>query len=100
MGLFLLSVSYTAPIPEVEKAFDLHVAWLMERYARGDYLSFAKKVPATGGICTATASSLAEMERIISSDPFVVKGVARYDIQEIALTKMSPKLLEHAELTE
>ncbi|KAF2179964.1 hypothetical protein K469DRAFT_454376, partial [Zopfia rhizophila CBS 207.26] len=77
MGLFLLSVSYTASEGEVQRVFPKHVEWLISQYDKGVYLSFAKKVPATGGVCFATAESLDAIVAITRTDPFTIEKVAK-----------------------
>ncbi|PVH74483.1 hypothetical protein DL98DRAFT_499674 [Cadophora sp. DSE1049] len=98
MALFLLSVSYTASEEEVQRVLPKHFEWLISQYDKGVYLSFAKKVPATGGVCFATAKSLDEIVATTNTDPFTIEKVAKYEIQEVALTKMNPAILELAEM--
>ncbi|WP_328502714.1 YciI family protein [Streptomyces sp. NBC_00457] len=97
MALYLLSVGYIQPMEEVSKHFEGHVSWLQAKYASGVLLGYAKKVPLTGGIIFATASSREELDAVIAGDPFVKAEVAAYDVTELDPTRLSPALLEFAE---
>ncbi|GKZ51889.1 hypothetical protein AbraIFM66951_007998 [Aspergillus brasiliensis] len=97
MPLFLLSVSYLTFFEEVEKHLPAHIAWLKQQYEQNIYLFFARKVPFTGGVCLAVAESALQMMEITETDPFRTNNVAKYDIQELDLTKINtPMLQEYA----
>ena len=93
----MLTVSYLSSPEEVEKYLPAHIAWLEEQYERKVYLLFARKLPFTGGVCLAVADSADQMAEITETDPFRITEVAKYDIQELDLTKANTiSLLEHA----
>lgn len=47
--MFVLELTYTAPIEAVDAVLEAHVAWLDEQYARGHFLASGHKNPATAG---------------------------------------------------
>ncbi|KAF7617820.1 hypothetical protein F9C07_2230423 [Aspergillus flavus] len=94
MPLFLLSVSYLTSFEEVEKHLPAHITWLEQQYEQSIYLFFARKVPFTGGVCLAVAESAHQMAEITESDPFRTSNVAKYEIQELDLTKVNTSVLQ------
>ncbi|MET9687166.1 YciI family protein [Streptomyces sp. NPDC006514] len=90
--MFVMELSYTAPIESVEEQMDAHIAWLDGYYAAGVFLASGRKVPRDGGVILAGGVSRAEIERIAAEDPFSVAGVCDYTITEFIATKTSADL--------
>ena len=82
--MFILELSYIAPLDEVDPVRDEHMAWVAEQYAAGRFLASGAKVPRTGGVILARAMPREELDDIIASDPFTREGVAAYDVTEFA----------------
>ncbi|ATU92361.1 YciI family protein [Phyllobacterium zundukense] len=80
--MFIVSLTYVAPLDEVDAAIPAHVAFLEKHYATGTFLASGAKVPRTGGIILANASSEEALREILSADPFHQKKLAYYDVQE------------------
>lgn len=47
--MFVLELSYTAPLDQVDAVLEAHVAWLDAQYERGVFLASGRKNPATAG---------------------------------------------------
>ncbi|MFI6005342.1 YciI family protein [Streptomyces sp. NPDC051366] len=90
--MFVLELTYTAPVEAVEEEMDAHIAWLDGYYASGVFLASGRKVPRDGGIVLAAGVSRAEIERIAAEDPFTLAGVCEYRITEFIATKTSGDL--------
>ncbi|MFI5766704.1 MULTISPECIES: YciI family protein [unclassified Streptomyces] len=90
--MFVMELSYTAPLEAVEEEMDAHLAWLDGYYAAGIFLASGRKVPRDGGVILAGGVSRKEIERIAASDPFTVAGVCAYRITEFLATKTSSDL--------
>ncbi|MEV7525735.1 YciI family protein [Streptomyces sp. NPDC091371] len=90
--MFVMELSYTAPIEAVEEQMDAHIAWLDGYYASGIFLASGRKVPRDGGVILASGVSRAEIEKIAAEDPFTVTGVCAYRITEFIATKTSADL--------
>ncbi|MFK0216952.1 YciI family protein [Streptomyces vinaceus] len=90
--MFVMELTYTAPIEAVEDELDAHIAWLDGHYASGVFLASGRKVPREGGVILAAGVSRAEVERIAEGDPFVLAGVCEYRITEFIATKTSADL--------
>ncbi|MGE7391106.1 YciI family protein [Streptomyces sp. NPDC004126] len=90
--MFIMELSYTAPIEAVEEQMDAHLAWLDGYYASGVFLASGRKVPRDGGMILARGVSRGEIEAIAAGDPFVVAGVCAYRITEFIASKTSADL--------
>ncbi|MCX2180367.1 hypothetical protein KV205_07465 [Streptomyces sp. SKN60] len=85
--MFVLELSYTAPIERVDALLGAHVEWLNARYAEGVFLASGRKEPRDGGVILAGGVGRAEIEEIVAGDPFVVAGVCAYRIVQFYATK-------------
>ena len=85
--MFILSLTYTAELLEVDRHIEPHMDWVKNGYASG------RKNPRTGGVIFARGNR-AEIEAIVAADPFTLHGVAKYEITEVAVTRTAPGLEE------
>ncbi|MGZ5202802.1 MAG: YciI family protein [Telluria sp.] len=90
--MFIISLTYTVPIEQIDGHLAAHRAFLAEQYARGTFLMSGRKVPRDGGIIIAQGVTRAEVEALIRQDPFHEANVARYDIVEFAPTMTAAAL--------
>ncbi|MFJ3086117.1 YciI family protein [Streptomyces sp. NPDC086838] len=90
--MFVLELSYTAPLDRVDAVMKEHVAWLDEQYAAGVFIASGRKNPRDGGVILAVENERAAIERLAATDPFVVEGVCAYRITEFIATKTSDAL--------
>ncbi|MFG2312656.1 YciI family protein [Streptomyces sp. NPDC048566] len=95
--MFVLELTYTAPLADVDAVLPAHVAWLDEQYAAGTFLASGRKTPRDGGVILAVAGSRAGIEEITARDPFVEAGVCAYRVTEFAATKTAPGLERYRE---
>ncbi|MET9734158.1 YciI family protein [Streptomyces sp. NPDC006458] len=95
--MFVLELTYTAPLEAVDAVLAAHVAWLDEQYARGRFLASGRKNPREGGVIIAVAPDRAEIERITAGDPFVTAGVCAYRVTEFVATRTAPGLERYRE---
>ncbi|WP_330308969.1 MULTISPECIES: YciI family protein [unclassified Streptomyces] len=95
--MFVLELSYTAPLEAVDAALEAHVAWLDEQYAAGVFVASGRKNPRDGGMILAVAEDRARIEQITAGDPFVAAGVCAYRITEFIATKTAPGLERYRE---
>jgi uncharacterized protein YciI len=87
--MFVLSLNYIAPLSEVDRVRDEHMAWVAEHYAAGRFIASGARVPRTGGVILARAAPREEIEALVRSDPFSREGVAEYDITEFTATTVA-----------
>lgn len=63
-----------------------HRAWAKGAYDAGLLLFSGRRNPPTGGTLGFRAEDLAQAERFVSGDPFVVNGIALYEVIEVTPT--------------
>ncbi|GAA2773250.1 YciI family protein [Streptomyces showdoensis] len=90
--MFVLELSYTAPVEQVDALLDAHIEWLDAQYAAGVFLASGRKNPRDGGVILAAGVGRAEIEKIAAADPFSVGGVCAYRITEFHATKTAAEL--------
>jgi uncharacterized protein YciI len=74
--MFVLLLTYTKPLAEVDALMREHVAWLDEQYGAGRFVVSGRQIPRTGGVILARGDDREEIEALAASDPFVSGGVA------------------------
>lgn len=90
--MYIISLSYTSDISEVELHLAEHIRYLEEQYSAGRFLASGRKVPRTGGVILATAGSHEELDAILELDPFYQHSVADYEVTEFIASKAAPDL--------
>jgi uncharacterized protein YciI len=85
--MFIVSLTYVAPLEEIDAVLSEHVAFLENHYATGTFVASGRKVPRTGGIILAEAEDEAALRAVLAEDPFARRGLATYDIQEFVVSK-------------
>ncbi|MEU2787873.1 YciI family protein [Streptomyces sp. NPDC007100] len=95
--MFVLELTYTAPLERVDAALPGHVEWLKRNYAAGHFLAAGRKVPRDGGLIIASVADRAAAEAIVAEDPFALAGVCDYRITEFVATTTAPALEAYKE---
>lgn len=80
--LFVIDLSYITALETVDQLIEPHMAFIDRCYATGLFLASGAKVPRTGGVIIARGKSIADIEALITGDPFHMAGVAKYRITE------------------
>jgi uncharacterized protein YciI len=90
--MFVVTLTYTAPIERIDELVTEHRAWLDRKYQQGVLLASGPKVPRVGGILLARAADRAALDEVLAEDPFQRAGVATYDVVEFEPVKTSAEL--------
>jgi uncharacterized protein YciI len=90
--MFIVSITYTAPLEAIDAALPEHVAFLDRHYAAGVFIASGRKVPRTGGVILAATSGKDALSAILAEDPFSRKDLATYRIEEFIPSKSSPEI--------
>lgn len=89
--MFVVTLTYTAPLATVDAHLDAHRGWLAEAYGAGIFLASGRRVPRVGGVILATGERAA-LDAVLERDPFALANVARYDVVEFVVTTASVDL--------
>ncbi|MFE3664226.1 YciI family protein [Streptomyces sp. NPDC059164] len=90
--MFVLELTYTAPVERVDALMAEHITWLDEQYAAGVFIASGRKNPRDGGVILAVGRDRAAIEQIAAADPFSAHGVCTYRITEFVATRTAPAL--------
>lgn len=89
--MFILDLTYTAPLSEADLHMEGHMQWVDMGYERLLFLASGRKVPRTGGVILAQGER-DDIEAYCALDPFVTHGIARYHITEMMVTRATEGL--------
>jgi uncharacterized protein YciI len=78
--VFVLLLTYTKPLAEVDALMRRHMAWLDAQYDAGRFVVSGRQIPRSGGVILARGDDREEIETLAASDPFVSGGVATCEI--------------------
>jgi uncharacterized protein YciI len=80
--MFVIELTYKAPLEEIDRHMKEHVAFLKKYYAAGNFLVSGRQIPREGGIILAHGESKEQVRAIVEEDPFVRRKLAEYRIVE------------------
>lgn len=78
--LYVILLTYVRPAEEINAHLEEHRAYLRRAYAESRFIVSGPRVPASGGVILARASSEADARALTQEDPFSQLGLATYEI--------------------
>ena len=78
--MFVLVLTYTKPLEEVDALMRDHMKWLNAGYRDGHFVVSGRQIPRTGGVILARGDDREAIEAIAARDPFVSNGVATVQV--------------------
>lgn len=90
--MFVVSLSYTKNLDEVDQHIEAHVEYLKKYYAEGVFLMSGRKVPRTGGLIIANCENREKLDAILERDPFFQADLAEYSVTEFVPSMASSRL--------
>ena len=85
--MFIVELTYKAPIAEIDKYLKAHRQFLDDCYQQGLFLASGPQKPRTGGILIAITTDLAHLKSVIAQDPFFAADLADYRFIEFTPIK-------------
>jgi uncharacterized protein YciI len=89
--MFIINLNYIAPLEKIDALMKEHMVFLNACYREGLFIVSGRKVPRTGGIILAKGSSREALEALMRNDPFVVHGLAEFDVIEFQASQSHPE---------
>lgn len=90
--MFVIELTYTADLAEIDAHMREHVSFLNKYYASGHFLISGRKVPREGGIIVALAESREQIETILREDPFHEHGLAEFRVIEFRASQRAKNI--------
>ncbi|MGM3162318.1 YciI family protein [Dickeya undicola] len=76
--MYIINLTYNAPLDDVENLLERHVTWLKRGYEQGVFVASGRKNPRTGGVILAKSIEREALEDFLKQDPF--QAVANYEV--------------------
>ncbi|MEO1514535.1 MAG: YciI family protein [Bacteroidota bacterium] len=90
--MFVINLTYIVELDQVEPHLEAHISYLKQQYQQGHFIASGRKVPRTGGLILSNLTDRAQLDNILSQDPFHIHQLAQYDIIEFIPSMTSPEL--------
>lgn len=90
--MFIVLLTYTAPLERIGAAGAEHRDWLRRAYDDGIFLASGPQEPRQGGVILAHGLTRAELEARLAEDPFARQGLASYAVTQMAVRMADPRL--------
>jgi uncharacterized protein YciI len=87
----IITLTYRAPVEEIDKLLPAHVAWLEKGFDEGLFLIAGRQVPRVGGVILCRGRR-AEVEALAATDPFVTNGASDFSVTEVAASMAAPAI--------
>jgi uncharacterized protein YciI len=95
--MFVIELSYKAPLTEIDAHMAAHVIFLKKHYASGNFLVSGRKIPRDGGIIVAVGKSRQQIEAIVKVDPFYKHDLADFRIIEFRASQRADDIQKRME---
>ena len=95
--MFVIELTYTAPLADIDAAMRAHMTFLKKYYAAGNFLVSGRKVPRDGGIILAVGDSRERIEAIAREDPFYARGLADVRVIEFRASQRADDIQKRIE---
>ncbi len=92
--MFVIELTYTARLEQIDAHMRAHVAFLKKHYAAGRFIASGRKIPRDGGVIIAVGESREEIEAIAREDPFCARGLAECRVIEFRASQRADDLPE------
>ncbi len=81
-SVFVVELTYTASLDDIDASMAAHVKFLNKYYAAGNFEMSGRKIPRDGGIIVAVGTNREAIEAIMRQDPFCERGLATFRVIE------------------
>ncbi len=90
--MFIVQLTYKAPLSEVDKYLQAHREFLDYYYKKNLLLASGPMKPRTGGILIAMTQDKTYLESILKQDPYALADIAEYQLIEFTPIKHRDEL--------
>lgn len=90
--MYIVLLTYTAPLEQIDRHAPAHRAWLATCYGDGIFLASGPQEPRSGGAILAHGLSRTELDARLAQDPFAQAGVASYQVVTVAVRMADPRM--------
>lgn len=95
--MYVVTITYTAPLQEVDYALPDHAEWLAKQYEAGLFLASGRTDSHDGGVIIARPMPRGKLDAVLATDPFAIQHLVRYDVTAFEATRTAPELTKFNE---
>lgn len=95
--MFLVVYTYLKPLETVDEFLAEHRAYLDKCYADNCLIVSGPKKPRTGAVLISQLTSKSKLIQILENDPFIIRGIAAYEVTEFESVKYHANFLTFVE---
>lgn len=90
--MFIVFLRFSDNRSNAVQFMDEHNQWIQQGFEDGVFLAVGSLKPAGGGGILAFQTTLEDLEKRVSQDPFVAQNIVTAEIHEIAVAKANEQL--------
>ena len=90
--MFIILLTYTKQLDEVDRHLDAHKAWVKQGFEEGAFILSGGQRPRTGGALLALGDNRSAIQSRIVRDPFILAGVATAMVIEVVPPTLDDRL--------
>lgn len=90
--MFVVRLKFTGDRSKAGAFSESHRAWIQRGFDDGVFLAVGSIKPSVGGAILAHRSTLEEIQRRVSEDPFVANGLVTVDVEEVNVSRVDERL--------
>jgi uncharacterized protein YciI len=94
MKFFVVEITYTAPLTEIDRVLQTHREFLQTGYDQKRLLLSGPQNPRKGGVVIARGESLEEVQAFFARDPYQMNKLATYRFIEFTPMKHLPAVAD------
>jgi len=91
-AMYVVTLTYTRPLDEVEKHRDAHMDWVRHQYENGHFLVSGPRIPREGGVILVRDMPRENLDALLTEDPYQRNGVADYTVVWFKVTNAAADL--------
>jgi uncharacterized protein YciI len=80
--MFIVSITYTAPRPDISTQRPAHIQWLKDAFAKGNFKIAGSKTTKDGGILLSDHPDRRSLEAELNLDPYRIHNFATHNVIE------------------
>lgn len=92
LRMYIVTLTYTRPLTEVDKHREAHLEWVRHQYESGRFLASGPRIPREGGVILVRDMPRENLDALLAEDPFRQNGVADFTVVAFKVSNASADL--------
>ncbi|KMS65910.1 YciI family protein [Prauserella rugosa] len=90
--MYVVMVTYTAPVPDVDYALPDHAEWLAKQYEQNHLIASGRRDLHRGEVLIVRPMSRLKLDAMLASDPLSLGHLAAYEVIEFSASRTCHEL--------